>query len=247
MSKDERRERALNQIRENIARNGHHIYVVSGGSCPRFAYTIGLSEQVSFELILAGAILYLYKDVNQIINNIARELKLVGRFSKTPFAVGSQGIFTLRETHSSWSSSLLLGALDYYQVKEMSVVQIVPDNDHWTVDIPDMSEPWSSTTAGAWRWLHESWTYAIPVNSVATTNIQALRGERTTEAARWEENEWEIFAGAGPDVTENEMRVVPLGTLLAADKSLDPIVDLAVGEGLWRDASSDWHPWHSRK
>ncbi|MGB6387419.1 MAG: hypothetical protein WBE45_20310 [Terriglobales bacterium] len=49
---------ALNRIRENIARSGHHIYVVSGGATPRFVYTI-VSESIGVELILAGAILYM--------------------------------------------------------------------------------------------------------------------------------------------------------------------------------------------
>ena len=64
-----------------------------------------------------------------------------------------------------------------------------------------------------------------------------------TEVMRWEEDEWEIFAGAGPDATEDEKRVVPLGILLSADPSLLPAVDLPVGTGLWRDAQSEWHPW----
>ena len=34
------RDRALSNIRESIARNGYHLYVVSGKSLPRFAYTI---------------------------------------------------------------------------------------------------------------------------------------------------------------------------------------------------------------
>lgn len=79
--------------------------------------------------------------------------------------------------------------------------------------------------------------------SEAITDVAALRGDRITEACRWEENEWELFAGAGPDVAKEEMRVVSLGTLLAADSSLEAVLTLTVGTGLWRDAISDWHPW----
>jgi len=39
------------------------------------------------------------------------------------------------------------------------------------------------------------------------------------------------------------MRVVPLGTLVAADPSLVAVVNLDVGAGLWRDEVSEWHPW----
>jgi len=62
---------------------------------------------------------------------------------------------------------------------------------------------------------------------------------------RWDENEWEMFAGPGPDVTKEDIRLVALGTLVAADKTLLPVVNLAIEEGLWRDADpdSEWHPW----
>jgi hypothetical protein len=137
----------------------------------------------------------------------------------------------------------MLGALDFYQVKDIQAFQIVPDEAHWTIEVPDLTEPWSPPTAGAWLWLHEERTYPIPSKSVGLSYLDALRGERITEVVRWEEDEWELFAGAGPDVAEEERRVVPLGILLASDDSLIPIVNLPIGSGLWRDAVSEWHPW----
>ena len=57
-----------------------------------------------------------------------------------------------------------------------------------------------------------------------------------------------MFAGAGPDVTKDEMRVVPLGLLLATDPSLTPVVDLEIGRGLWRDGvGGDWNPWGPKR
>jgi hypothetical protein len=85
--------------------------------------------------------------------------------------------------------------------------------------------------------------YPVPRESVALTDLGALQGKRITEVMRWEQDEWEMFAGAGPDIPEVERRVVPLGILLAADPSLLPTVDLRVGTGFWRDAQSEWHPW----
>ena len=35
---------------------------------------------------------------------------------------------------------------------------------------------------------------------------QALRGERVTEAVGWEDVEWELFVGAGPDVPNDDLR-----------------------------------------
>jgi hypothetical protein len=75
------------------------------------------------------------------------------------------------------------------------------------------------------------------------TNLDALRGAPITEACRWEEDEWEMFAGAGPDVAEEDARLVPLGCLLASDPSLAAVVDLEVGKGLWREPGGAWVPW----
>jgi hypothetical protein len=95
--------------------------------------------------------------------------------------------------------------------------------------------------------MRESWTYPVRKDSTAITDLAALRGERITEACRWEEDEWELFAGAGPDVGKDETRVVALGMLLAVDPSLDPVVGLTIGTGMWRDDElSEWHAWERR-
>jgi hypothetical protein len=241
MKTDDQRGQALDRVSENIVRSGHHIYVVSGAPKPRFAYSIGVTESIGAELILAGGIFYMKDEVIEIINNIAAQLK--GQRGRHIFDVAGQGSFTVRNVHKSWATELMLGASDYYQTRDILALQIVPDKAHWTIDVPDTSVPWNARTEPAWRWLHEPWTYPVPPNSVATTDLGALRGKRVTEAMRWEEEGWELFAGAGPDIPKNDIRVVPLGTLVASDESLVPVVRLPVGEGLWRDAVSDWHPW----
>ena len=236
----------LKRIRENIARSGQHVYVVSGGATPRFAYTIGVSESVGVELILAGAVFYMKDDVVKVINYIAAQLK--SQRDREVFEVDGLGSFTLRKAHSSWAAEFMFGAFDYYKRRDIPARQIVPDKAHWTIDVPDMSAAWSASSEPVWRWLKEPWTFPVPKDSTAATNLAALRGERITEAMRWEENEWEMFAGAGTDVTRDDMRVVALGTLVAVDKSLVPVVNLSIEEGLWRDAEPDaeWHPWRKR-
>lgn len=54
-----------------------------------------------------------------------------------------------------------------------------------------------------------------------------------------------MFAGAGPEVAREDVRSVPLGTLLGADQSLEEIVKtLEVGGAAWRDPQElRWHPW----
>lgn len=244
MTDDTTREAALNDIRHNIAEHGFHTYVVTGSGVPHYGYTIGLSESLRVELVLAGSYFYELTEVSKIIRTIARELRSPVTEEITINA-RPWGVFSLRKVDMSWARALMLGAFDYYKVKTIDAYQIVPDEAHWTVEIPDLSRPWSPALAPAWRWLQEPWTYAVPRDSVAITNLDALRGRRITEVMRWEEDEWEIFAGAGPDTTEAERRVVPLGILVAADPSLIPAVDLQIGTGLWRDEASEWHPWGS--
>jgi hypothetical protein len=235
----------LELIRSNISTHGHHISLVSGGPLPRFAYTIGVSQVTGFELVLAGASSFTAKEVRRIINEFARHLVTsTDQWSVLNVDVGSLGVFSVRTVHPSWASVLLLGALDFYGADEIRAVQILPDLVHRTVDVPDLGRPWSATAEPVWRWLHEAWEHAVPSRSVATTNLRALRGEPITEVARWEETEWEMFAGPGPDVSPAEVRVVPLGTLLGADSSLDVVTSLEIGHGLWRESASiEWHPW----
>jgi hypothetical protein len=71
-----------------------------------------------------------------------------------------------------------------------------------------------------------------------------MMGEPITELTRWEDNEWEMFAGEGPEVEKDDMRVVSLGTILGIDKTLMPAIDLPIGEGLWRtDGDAEWNNW----
>lgn len=139
---------------------------------------------------------------------------------------------------------MMLGALDFYNVSEVPALQISPDKNHWTVEIPNLSQPWNNAIEPAWRWLNAEWEYLIPEQSIAITNLDALRGLPVTEAMRWEENQWELFAGAGPDISKEEIREVPLGTLIGIDPTLKPVTDLVVGKGLWRDSGElKWHSW----
>ena len=105
---------------------------------------------------------------------------------------------------------------------------------------------WSASGAPVWQWKHVPWSFSAPRSSTAATNLAALRGERVTEAARWEEDQWELFAGEGPEVLEDEVRLVPLGTLLGADPSLLAVTSLPIGGALIRDPDEgEWEPWGS--
>lgn len=238
------RKKFLEKIQFNIDNYGHHMYSVSMGVSPRFVYTIGASQVIGSELILAGASFYSVEEAKKIINEIVISLKNKKNWDELSFKVDSLGTFSFQKVDSSWVDMLMLGALDFYDVTELAAWQIIPDKVHWTVDTPNCSQPWSAEKEPVWQWQNISWDFPIPSTSIAITNLDALRGKIITEASRWEENEWEMFAGAGPDVLKEEIRIVPLGVLLAVDKTLYNVIDLPIGSALWRDDSDlEWHPW----
>lgn len=236
---------ALDLIKENIKSYGYHVYVVAGGPLPRFLYTIGLTETVGFELIIAGASFYSSDELKIIIDLVAKKADTHPASMDSKIVDSTLGSFTLQKTDDSWVAKLMLGALDFYRAKEISALQIVPDVEHWSIDTPDLSNPWAIDNAPIWRWLYEPWGYqSISDHSVAITNLRALRGGKVTEAAKWEEDQWELFAGSGPDTPCDEIRVVPLGVLMESDASLVKVGDLAVGHALWREEhEAKWHKW----
>lgn len=236
---------AMDIIRSNITEHGYHIYAVSGGPHPRFIYTIGNTNKVGFEFICAGMGFYTARELVQTIKEIVDVLvDSSDRKPRKPFVVSS-GLFRLRPVHLSWVQELMLGALDYYGEEPITAFQIVPDDAHYTIDIPDMSHTLSTERALAWRWLSEAWPYSVREDSIAMTNLAALRGDTITHAARWEETNWEMFAGAGATVRSDEARPVALGTLLSFDPSLEPAVSLEIGEGMIRKGrDKPWEAWN---
>jgi hypothetical protein len=239
------RAQALQRIERNIRQSGFHLYIITAGSSPRYAYTIGLSQSLGAELILAGAVGYLLDDVKRIIDEVRRRQAHAPSLASV-MTLDALGSFTLRAVHDSWARSLMLGAFDYYKGASIVAWQIVPDDGHRTIDVPDLAREQSADAEPAWRWLAEPWPYAVPEASNAMVDPAALRGARITEATRWEEDYWELFAVPGPDVERDDARLVPLGTLLATDPSLSPILDLEIGGALWRDdEDGDWNVWAS--
>lgn len=236
---------SINQIRENIEKFGWHVYVVIGDPCPRWVYTVGCFEKIGAEFIFAGGAFYSADQVRTIINHIATVAVNAGNCdSVSQYDLGDLGIFRLRIVDNSWVQVLLLGALDYYKSNDLAVWQIVPDDMHHTIDIPLLSVPFNPAIELPWQWLTMSWPFTAPAAATATTNLAALRGGTVTEVMRWEDDDWEIFAGAGPDVPRHELRVIPLGTMIAIDPSLSIVANIETGKGLWRDIDEmQWHAW----
>jgi hypothetical protein len=234
----------LARISSNIAQTGYHVTMVTGGALPRFAYTIGCTTTVGAEFIFAGGEFYTKDQVSEIIAAIISLAIEDSDWSNWSIRLNSLGSFSFVKADISWAKLLVLGAFDYYQQADLQVWQIVPDPAHYTLDVPAMAQVFEAGTQPVWQWLTQKWEYPIPVSSMAITNWQVLAGAKATEVMRWEEAEWEVFAGAGPDIPKAEMRIVPLGTLLGIDASLGVAVHLAIEKGLWRDSVSlDWNTW----
>ena len=126
----EARQRALEHIRENIARFGYHLYIVSGKQNPRFAYTIGLSPKLGHELIFAGGVLFMYKEIGTIIRGVVDQSTLRSAAAAEACDVAPFGTFSFRPCDPSWVTLLMLGATDFYQRSDIPALQVVPDDGH---------------------------------------------------------------------------------------------------------------------
>ncbi len=91
------RKQAIDQIRENIARKGFHTYVVSGGGDPHYAYTIGLTEMLGAELILAGSYFYKLDEMPQIIESTVDQMSSSNGLDGRTIALDPWGSFSLKE------------------------------------------------------------------------------------------------------------------------------------------------------
>jgi hypothetical protein len=236
------RSELLKQIERNIKQSGQHIYAIFGGPAPRYAYTIGLTEVVRAELVLAGCAGWYEDEVGHILNAIGDEIRTKGYLGRR-YVVDGFGSFSLQRAHASWTDRMLHGAHDYYRPARVRGYQVLPDGDHFTIDIPDLAQQWSRND-GAWRWLCDRWTRPIPESSFAMVDPGALRGEPIREVARWEDDYWEAFSVSPSELREEDARPVPLSVLVDFDPSLAPIFSLAVGSGMSRtSADARWKPW----
>lgn len=233
----------LDRIRSSISSAGHHVTLVQGGRMPRFAYTVGLSESGGPEVVIAGTTSLTGRAVKRVLDEAVETFRTGSLTVGSGFDVADIGSFRTGTVDASWAERMLLGAFDYYGRDDVPALQLVPEESIRTIDVPDLSEPWDPAREPVWRWLYESWDFDVSPGSVAVTNLDALCGSPISEAARWEESEWEMFAGAGPDVPREDTRVVPLATLLGYDESLGPVMRLEVGRAIRRVPPGPWEPW----
>lgn len=234
----------LGLVKSNIAQYGFHITSVQSSTNPRYAYTIGLTSLIGFELTFAGGIYFLLDDLTVIISEIADQLreKITSRAKK--INVTGFGRFSLRSVDNSWSEYMTLGVFDFYKSKSAKIYQIIPEKKWFTGDIPDMSVPFDSKKEPVWRWFVDKWSYPVPETSLVVTNFQSLQGKAITEVMRWEPDQWEMFTEAATAIEPSDVRIVPLALMIGIDKSLSKAIKLKIGKGIWRESiEAKWQPW----
>lgn len=235
----------LTKIAANIEGHGFHITLVTGSVVPRYLYTIGLSQHVGYELIFAGGLFYSDNDAQKLISLCANTLLSQKKLNlDIPLTLPEGEECRLVKVEDSWAQAMALGVADYYRDSSIPILQVLPPLSKMTLDVPNLSQPWSKEPQPVWTWIFKEWPYDINENALAITNLDALQGYPVTEVMRWETNLWEMFSGPGPDVEEHEIRKVPLAVMLGIDSSLLVTQKLGLEKGVWRESSDDkWHDW----
>jgi hypothetical protein len=141
----------IHKIESNIEQFGHHITMVTEGVTPRYAYTIGVNKALGVELVFAGGIFYMEDQVFEIINEIVNILKIKGiNHLNHKLTLGN---FKISSTHQSWAKLMMLGLYDLYENNTFPVLQIIPNDENYTLDVPDMSKDWNINSQPVWQWL----------------------------------------------------------------------------------------------
>lgn len=234
MTPESQRQKMLTLIRRNIQTHGRHIYSVIGGESPQFLYTIGLYEKSGVELVFAGGALFEKRSIASLLNRAAAIVETGQRPSDLRMHDDDIGPVRLIKTHQSWVSRLLLGALDYYDIPNLPVWQMIPEDDErYSFDIPNTAKSFDVNSHPVWRWFDQACPQEIPKNSIAVSDLDVMLGYAATEITRRTNLEWEVYSAGQPDCEALTYRV-PLITLLAFDDTLLPAVDIPIGQGLVR-------------
>jgi len=237
----------VTEVNDKVQSDGYYLSVMQQSTVPRYIHSIGGKDLLGFEIILAGAILFLLDDALFIIRQAINRCLNVADPSTLRINLGSFGSFNFARVDQSWTETLFTDAIEYFGDCNFDAFQLLPDTSHTSIDVPRLDIAVAVGREPVWRWLREPWQFQIPEASTAVTNFDALRGYPVTEASRWEPDEWDLFAGSGPDTPDREVRVVPIGTLLAVDETLHPVISLDVGQSLWRDEKGGiWNDWGLR-
>jgi hypothetical protein len=119
------KEEVLETIRRNIEQSGFHAYAVTGGGVPQFAYTVGLTQSIGAELLLAGAHFYVLDQIKQIIAFLARESRSLAMQRGQEIST-EYGSFLLRDADLSWIKALMLELLTTIKYQKLRLSKSFP-------------------------------------------------------------------------------------------------------------------------
>lgn len=222
-------------------RPGAKISVFGGQDTPRIVFMTGDAD--SADLVLAGDCgLGVGTDAIELV----AEVLLAGPSKTTKIETVKVGPVDLRPVANGWVQS---SALRRIGLGTRPCLQVVPLlGTAVTIDVPDMQVDFAADREPAWAYLADSvvWTFSFPVGFTVVTDSRALQGKAITEVSRWDDGEFEMLAIGDDDVHPNEedLRVVPLSTLAAVDRTLEPLFETPRGCSWWRaNGSSPWQHW----
>lgn len=230
-------------IESNIDSHGYQLTIVSGSSVPRYAYTVGLFESIGFELVMAGGYFFSISDLEVIFEKLITHIQSDSEARSNPIAVDDLGIFSFRKVHSSWVGKFLYGIVEFYGAEDVSVVQILPDQLHHTLEIPQM-ELNCSVARNIWEYEQDQPRNSNALNPMVATTIQVLQGEPILEVTRWEPDYLEMWQCPPDDLIRDDIRIIPFLILVKIDPTIEDALRIEVGKGLWRDRREGvWHNW----
>lgn len=196
-------------------------------------------------MVLAGAYFFTRLEAAIVIDRLARinlETKPTRPLNHT---LDSFGNFEFPVVDESWVKAFLTAIPTYLHSESPPCFQILPEECHRTIDIPQMAISFSPASSPIWRWNEEPWPFHVSKEAFAVTDLRAIKGEKVKEATRWEVDQWELFAGPGDQVNQDDCRLVPLAVMLSFDRSLELVTSLEIGKGYWRDSeATTWNRWN---
>ena len=169
-----RKDSHMDTINIHIKKFGFHLCFASGGATPRCVHSVGLLENFGFELVFPGGIFFLKDQVQFLFKKVIEYLKMNNGEPPFNFFNKSLGEFTFKKAHDSWTTYLLKSAVTYHKRSDFTVLQIVPGEEHFTKDTPDLSLPFNTTREPICKCLKDEWSYYFPKNSNYIPKIGGL-------------------------------------------------------------------------
>ncbi|MDQ1805040.1 hypothetical protein RAH57_13660 [Chryseobacterium sp. CKR4-1] len=153
-------------------------------------------------------------------------------FDWTPFLPGESAEYDINE---NITKLIRFGDLDTNTGAKIDDIAYIYDGNLLTFANDSTPNPSGLNGGGAFTYDNDGRMITDAAHSMTAAeynNMNLLK--KISEITRWEDNEWEGFTQNVDDVDKDNLRVIPIATLLGIDSSLEPILKLGIEEGLWK-------------